>query len=60
MQLIAGKTLPLDCNQHRLGGKLKPETIPGWGYTLFRLTEVGPMLSTRKACPPGSPSGPSS
>ncbi|MGB7563972.1 MAG: ecotin family protein [Prochlorococcaceae cyanobacterium] len=55
VQLIVGKTLPLDCNLHRLGGKLKPETIPGWGYTLFRLTDVGPMLSTRKGCPPGEP-----
>ncbi|MCP9850461.1 ecotin [Cyanobium sp. Morenito 9A2] len=58
VQLIVGKTVPVDCNLHRLGGKLKPETIPGWGYTLFRLKDVGPMLSTRKGCPPGEPPTP--
>ena len=55
VQLIVGRTLPLDCNLHRLGGKLKPETLPGTGFTLFRFGDIGPLLSTRKACPPGEP-----
>lgn len=55
VQLIVGRTLPLDCNQHRLGGRLRPETLPGTGLSVFRFTDAGPLLSTRRACPPGEP-----
>ena len=55
VELIVGKEVKVDCNRHRLGGQLKSESVKGWGYTVFRLVEQGPMISTRMACPPGEP-----
>jgi ecotin len=55
VELIAGKEVKVDCNRHRLGGRLQSEPVKGWGYTVFRLVEPGPMVSTRMACPPGEP-----
>lgn len=37
VQIIAGKTLQVDCNQQRLGGKLEEKTLKGWGYPMYRL-----------------------
>lgn len=55
VELIVGREALLDCNRHRLGGRLEAESLKGWGYTIYRVKEAGPMLSTRKACPPGEP-----
>ena len=52
VELLVGRTVQVDCNQHRLSGRLKAETLPGWGYTVYRAIDVGPLVSTRRACPP--------
>lgn len=52
VQLIVGRTAQVDCNVHRLGGKLRAEPVPGLGTSVYRAIEVGPLLSTRRACPP--------
>ena len=53
VQIIAGKTLQVDCNQQRLGGKLEEKTLKGWGYPMYRLNKVSGPMSTMMACPEG-------
>jgi ecotin len=53
VELIVGREMVLDCNLHRLGGRLAAESLPGWGFTIYRVKDPGPVRSTRKACPPG-------
>jgi len=54
VEIIAGKTLEVDCNQHRLGGQWQEKTVEGWGYSYYELGQVGPAVSTLMACPDGS------
>lgn len=51
VELIAGKTLAVDCNQQRLSGQWQEKTLQGWGYTYYELSQVGPGMSTLMACP---------
>ena len=39
VELLLGKTLEVDCNQHRLGGELSQKTLEGWGYDYWRSTK---------------------
>ncbi|WP_350574862.1 serine protease inhibitor ecotin [Pseudomonas sp. HY2-MNA-CIBAN-0224] len=55
VQIIAGKTLQVDCNQQRLTGKLQEKNLKGWGYPMYRLDKVSGPLSTMMACPDGKP-----
>ncbi len=53
VEVLAGKTLTVDCNRQRLGGMLEEKNLEGWGYPFYRLeTVIGPM-STQMACPDG-------
>lgn len=52
VELIVGRELQLDCNLHRLGGRLEAESLKGSGTTIYRVKDAGPLLFTRKACPP--------
>jgi ecotin len=54
VEIIAGKTLEVDCNQQRLGGQWQEKTVEGWGYNYYELGQVGPAMSTLMACPDGS------
>lgn len=54
VELIAGKTLEVDCNQQRLGGQWQEKTVQGWGYNYYELGPVGPAASTLMACPDNS------
>lgn len=54
VELIAGKTLEVDCNQQRLAGQWQEKTVDGWGYTYYELGQVGPAMSTLMACPDNS------
>ncbi|MFV0456761.1 MAG: serine protease inhibitor ecotin [Pseudomonas sp.] len=54
VEIIAGKTMEVDCNHQRLGGQWQEKTVQGWGYTYYELGRVRPAISTRKACPDGS------
>jgi len=54
VEIIAGKTLEVDCNHQRLGGQWEEKTVQGWGYTYYELGQVGPARSTLMACPEGS------
>ena len=54
VELIAGKTLEVDCNRQRLGGQWQEKTVEGWGYNYYELGQVGPAMSTLMACPDNS------
>jgi ecotin len=55
VELIVGRELEVDCNRQLLRGRIEAETIPGWGYRIFRVSGGDQMASTRMACPPGQP-----
>ena len=51
VELIIGRTLLVDCNRHWLQGSLVEESVPGWGYPMFRVKGGRQQVSTRLACP---------
>ncbi|KMM16712.1 hypothetical protein SYNGFB01_09230 [Synechococcus sp. GFB01] len=55
VELIVGRELEVDCNRVMLNGRIRRESLPGWGYAIYRVSggELGP--STRMACPPEPP-----
>ncbi|VVN91769.1 serine protease inhibitor ecotin [Pseudomonas fluorescens] len=53
VEVLAGKTLNVDCNRQRLGGSLEEKNLEGWGYPFYRLEKVSGPMSTLMACPDG-------
>lgn len=54
IEILAGKTLSVDCNRQRLGGVLDEKNLEGWGYPFYRLEKVIGPMSTLMACPGGN------
>ncbi|MFM7313596.1 MAG: ecotin family protein [Cyanobium sp.] len=52
VELIVGREMLVDCNGPRLVGRIRSETLPGWGYRIYRVSQVAPGPTTRMACPP--------
>lgn len=50
VELIVGRNVEVDCNRHEFSGRIKTETLEARGVTIYRV-ELGPMRSTRMACP---------
>ncbi len=51
VELNAGKTLEVDCNNHRLMGSFTEETVKGWGYNYYVFETDGHIASTMMMCP---------
>jgi ecotin len=53
VELIVGKTVQTDeRNRYFFGGKIEEETIKGWGFTLYKISKLGPMAGTLMAIDP--------
>ena len=47
--------MDVDCNRQLLQGRISPESVPGWGYTIYRVSGGERAVSTLMACPPDQP-----
>ena len=56
VELLAGKAVQVDeGNRYFFGGKIKVETIQGWGFPRYNVSKLGPMAGTRMAIDPDAP-----
>lgn len=56
VELIAGKSVQVDeRNRYFFGGKINEETIEGWGFPKYVVSELGPMAGTMIAVDPNAP-----
>jgi len=56
VELIVGKTVLLDAqNRYFFSGKIQQETIKGWGFTRYNVSQLGPMAGTQIAVDPNAP-----
>lgn len=51
VEIWAGKTIEVDCNQHKLVGNFKKEIVQGWGYPYYNFNTTGQLFGTRMHCP---------
>ncbi len=50
VELLIGKVMLVDCNQHSLMGKVKSVTLKGWGYTYLEISNIQSGPTTMMAC----------
>ena len=56
VELLVGKTVQIDAaNRYFFGGKIEKETIEGWGFPRYNVSELGPMTGTLIAIDPNAP-----
>jgi ecotin len=56
VELIVGKTVLIDNkNQYFFGGKIRKETIEGWGFPRYVVSDFGPIAGTLMAIDPNEP-----
>lgn len=56
VELIVGKTVRVDeTNQYFFAGRIEKETIEGWGFPRYNVSELGPMAGTLMAADPDAP-----
>jgi ecotin len=51
VQLLVGQNARVDCNQHSFSALLQAQRLPDGAGVLYRVRQVGPLSSTRMACP---------
>jgi ecotin len=55
VEILAGRHILADgVNLLRLGNRIEPRTLKGWGYTYYELSGPSTTMSTMMAPPPGS------
>jgi ecotin len=56
VELIVGKTVLVDAaNTYFFGGKIEAQTIQGWGFPRYNVSQLGPMAGTLMAVDPNAP-----
>lgn len=56
VELIVGKQVQVDTvNRFFFAGQIEDDTIEGWGFTRYLVKDLGPIVGTRMAVPPGTP-----
>jgi ecotin len=43
VELIVGREMEVDCNRQFFKGRIASETLKGWGYKVYRVSDVGPV-----------------
>jgi ecotin len=56
VEVIVGKTVQVDDrNRYFFSGKIQQETIKGWGFPRYNVSQLGPMAGTQMAIDPIAP-----
>lgn len=56
VELVVGRQMLTDgVNRVRLGGKIEPQPLKGWGFTYYEVSKLGPAATTLIGVPPGTP-----
>lgn len=55
VEVLVGKTVPVDCNRQHFIAKVTRETAQGWGYNYYVVDDLRGPATTLMACPPGTP-----
>ncbi len=50
VELMVGKTLRVNCNEHWFVGDLEKKAVPGEDYSYYQLTKANGPASTRRGC----------
>ena len=50
IELLIGKTMLVDCNNHSLRGKIERVSLKGWGYHYLQVSDIQNGPSTLMAC----------
>ncbi len=50
VELLIGKKILVDCNQHSLRAKIENITLKGWGFKYLEVSDIHNGPSTRMAC----------
>ncbi|MFV0420118.1 MAG: serine protease inhibitor ecotin [Dysgonomonas sp.] len=50
VEIIPGKVMSVDCNIHRLMGKIEEKNLDGWGYSYYEFRSDGRTSSTLMGC----------
>lgn len=50
VELLIGKKMLVDCNQHSLRGKIENVTLKGWGFKYLEISNIHRGPSTMMAC----------
>lgn len=50
VELLIGKNMNVDCNQHSLSGEVEKVELEGWGFDFLLVKNVDNTMSTLMAC----------